>query len=504
MKKMLRIGMLLGLPALALLLCAWAAQPGARAQAQTPTNTCLIAFGDVTPDAYFYDPVLWLACRNIVGGYPDGTYHPYSSTTRGQLTKIVVNLYGWPLLNPTSGHFSDVPPGSTFYPSSETAVARGIIGGYADGTFRPSNSVNRGAISKIVTLAAGWTVVNPPTGHFSDVAPGSTYYTAVETAAAHGIIGGYADGTFAPYNDATRGQVAKIVYRAFNLGCPIFPPDNIWNKDISAQPTHTSSGTWVSSIGAGTNLHPDFGSGTWEGSFIGIPWTSVAGSQPGVPINFTAFGNQSDPGPYPIPTNAPIEGMPGGSDRHVLVIDQAAGCTLYELYSSYPQANGSWDAASGAKWNLQSNALRPDTWTSADAAGLPILAGLVRYEEVQEGVIRHAFRFTANNTRNTYIWPARHQAGAANTSYPPMGARFRLKAGVDISTYPPQDQVILTALKHYGMILADNGSDWFLSGTQDERWDNDMLSNLGNLQGSDFEAVDESGLMIDPNSGQSR
>jgi hypothetical protein len=261
----------------------------------------------------------------------------------------------------------------------------------------------------------------------------------------------------------------------------------------------------MASIGLDEHPHADFGSGLWDGAPIGIPYVMVPGSQPFVPINYTLYGNESDPGPYPVPTNAPIEGAPNtGGDRHVLVVNQG-NCTLYELYRSFPQSDGSWDAGSGAKWNLNSHALRPDTWTSADAAGLPIFPGLARYDEVASGVIRHALRFTAPETQQAYLWPARHLASDSDDpNHPPMGLRVRLKASVDISGYPTQLRVILQALKDYGMFLADNGSPWYITGAPDERWDNDILHMIADLSGSDFEAVDESGLMIDPNSGQSR
>jgi hypothetical protein len=494
------------LPGLAALLVALAPHPAAvgTPTANRPANTCTAQFSDVPAGAYFYDPVLWLACQGAISGYSDGTFRSGNPTTRAQLTKIVVLAYGWPLLTPAPGHFSDVPPASPFYATIETAYARGIIGGYADGTFRPGNDVTRAQLSKIITLAAGWTLLNPAQGHFGDVPPGSAFFQVVETAYAHGIISGYADGSFRPGNPATRAQIAKIVYLTLQSGCAMFPADNIWNRDISALPVHPLSATYIGTIGLGGHLHADFGSGTYQGAPIGIPWLAVAGSEPLVPASFTKPG-ESDPGPYPIPLTAPIEGGPAsGGDRHVLVVDQGGGCSLNELYLAYPQGNGSWQAYSGARWDLSSNALRPDDWTSADAAGLPILPGLIRYDEVAAGAIRHAVRFTANSTQNAHIWPARHDAGIADSSLPPMGLRVRLKAGFDISGYPPADQVILTALKKYGMFLADNGGNWFVSGTQDERWDNDVLHELSTVAGSNFEAVDESGLMIDPNSGASR
>ena len=286
-------------------------------------------------------------------------------------------------------------------------------------------------------------------------------------------------------------------------GCPIFPSDNIWNTLVDDLPVDSDSNAYITTIGASRGLHPDFGSGTWDGGPIGIPYTVVDGSQPEVNVDFD-YADESDPGPYPIPPDAPIEGGDLSSgDRHVLVLDRDA-CILYELYAAYPKLDGSWEAGSGAVFDLESNALRPEGWTSADAAGLPILPGLVRYDEVSSGEIQHALRFTAPQTRRAYDWPARHFASSlTGAAYPPMGKRFRLKAGFDISGFSEEVQVILRALKKYGMILADNGSAWYISGAPDSRWDNDMLvSELGQVKGSNFEAVDESSLMVDPDSGQ--
>jgi hypothetical protein len=224
-----------------------------------------------------------------------------------------------------------------------------------------------------------------------------------------------------------------------------------------------------------------------------------------VAINFTAYGDESDPGPYPVPTNAPVEGGPDADgDRHVLVLQEST-CKLYELYRAFPNSDGSWDADSAAVYDLRSNALRPAGWTSADAAGLPIYPGLVTYDEVASGAIRHAIRFTAPDTQMKYIWPARHYASDSNDpDLPPMGLRVRLKSSVDLGHYPQQVRVILQAMKDYGMLLADNGSPWYISGAPDSRWDNDMLHEMDDLQGSDFEAVYTDDLMVDPNSGQSR
>ncbi|MGD9764151.1 MAG: hypothetical protein AB7V27_10590 [Candidatus Binatia bacterium] len=289
-------------------------------------------------------------------------------------------------------------------------------------------------------------------------------------------------------------------------GCAVFPADNVWNRRIDHLPVDARSNAYVNTIGATTGMHPDFGSGLWNGGPIGIPFISVPGLQPQVPILFSWYGDESDPGPYPIPANAPIEGGSSSTgDRHVLVVETGS-CTLYELYYAFPRGDGSWEAGSGAVFDLGSNALRPAGWTSADAAGLPILPGLVRYDEVASGVIKHALRFTAPATRKEYVWPARHYASSSTEpTRPPMGQRFRLKASFDISGFSPANRVILTALKTYGMFLADNGSAWFLSGVPDERWNNDELRQLKTgVRGSDFEAVDESSLMLTADSAQSR
>jgi hypothetical protein len=286
------------------------------------------------------------------------------------------------------------------------------------------------------------------------------------------------------------------------------PADNVWNVPVDELPVHPRSDDWVATIGAEEHVHADFGSGEWppgSGSPIGIPYVVVTGTQPTVEVQFD-YDGESDPGPYPIPPDAPIEGGPDGTgDRHVLVLEQDT-CTLYELFYAWRQPDGSWQAGSGAIFDLRSNALRPDGWTSADAAGLPILPGLVRADEVGAGGdIRHALRFTAPRTRRAYVWPARHHASTyTDPSYPPMGARFRLKAGFDLSGFSPEVVVLLRALQTYGLILADNGSAWYLSGVPDERWDNDVLHELHRVHGSDFEAVDASSLMVHPDSGQAR
>lgn len=274
-------------------------------------------------------------------------------------------------------------------------------------------------------------------------------------------------------------------------GKQLFPGDNPWNQDISMMPVDPNSANLIASIGSNTGLHPDFGT-TYDGAPNGIPYVVVAGTQPLVPINFTAYGDESDPGPYPVPLNAPIEGGSNSNgDRHVIVIDRD-NWKLYELYRAFP-VNGSagWDADCGAVFDLNSNVLRPTGWTSADAAGLPIFPGLVRYDEVfEQGAITHALRFTVSSSRRGYVYPARHFASTnTNPNLPPMGMRVRLKASFDISGFSPAMQVILRALKKYGMIVADNGSNWYISGAPDPRWNDSELATLSNIKGSSFEVV---------------
>jgi hypothetical protein len=268
----------------------------------------------------------------------------------------------------------------------------------------------------------------------------------------------------------------------------IFPPDNPWNRDVSQDPVDPNSANLIASIGLNTGLHPDFGT-VWNGAPIGIPYVVVSGSQAKVPVTFD-YADESDPGPYPIPPDAPIEGGASSTgDRHILVIDRD-NKKLYELYNATPQGNG-WHAGSGAVFDLTSDALRPSGWTSADAAGLAIFAGLVRYDEVMEkGAINHAIRFTVQRSRRAYVAPATHFASSnTDPNLPPMGMRVRLKASFDISAFPAPVQVILTAMKKYGMYVADNGSNWYVSGAPDPRWSDSDLAALRQVKGSDFEVV---------------
>lgn len=283
--------------------------------------------------------------------------------------------------------------------------------------------------------------------------------------------------------------------------CPVFPTDNIWNTPVDKLPVHTRSADYVRSIGAQKKLKADFGSGLWDGGPIGIPYTLKTG--PGTRVAFE-YKDESDAGPYPIPANPPIEGgEKSNGDRHILVVDEKT-CMLYELYAAR-QKGGRWSAGSGAVFDLKSNRLRPDGWTSADAAGLPILPGLARYDEVAAGEIKHALRFTARRTQKAYVWPARHFASRiTDMGVPPMGMRFRLKANFSLTGFSKDTQVILRALQRYGMILADNGSDWYISGAPDASWNNDRLRELGRITGEHFEAVDTSSLIQDKDSGAVR
>jgi hypothetical protein len=279
-----------------------------------------------------------------------------------------------------------------------------------------------------------------------------------------------------------------------------FPSDNLWNKNISSAPVDPNSAAYINYIGSTIGLHPDFGSGEYDGSYIGIPYTVVSSSQPLLPINYQAYGSESDPGPMPIPLSAPIEGYPnpGNGDRHVLVLDNA-NCFLYEIYNSYPQAS-SWNADSGAVWDLLADEQRPYTWTSADAAGLPIFPGLARYDEVAAGAINHAIRFTLQNSSAGFVPPASHWAATtSNTNALPMGARLRLKSSFDISSFSATNQVILAAMQKYGIILADNGSSMYISGAPDSRWNNDDLHNLDQVTAADFDVLELTPLYTNAN-----
>jgi hypothetical protein len=286
--------------------------------------------------------------------------------------------------------------------------------------------------------------------------------------------------------------------------CSAFPSDNVWHADIRSLPVNARSAQWLSHMSSTRKLHPDFGPSYGAQSVpYGIPVTVVAGTHAKVAVRFD-YASESDRGPYPLGPDTKIEGgSNAGGDRHAVIVDKST-CRLYETFDTR-KSGSAWSAGSGAIWNLKSNALRPRAWTSADAAGLPILPGLLRYDEVAAGSVDHAIRFTTDRTDRRYIWPARHQAGSVNDpSYPPMGARFRLKAGYSLAGQRADTQVVLRAMKTYGLMLADNGSPWYFQGTSDTRWPSALLDQLKRIPASAFEAVDESRLMVSADSGQAR
>jgi hypothetical protein len=274
-------------------------------------------------------------------------------------------------------------------------------------------------------------------------------------------------------------------------GCPVFPRSSQWNERVDRLPVLRGSREIVASIGVGAHVHPDFGAGRWNGGPIGIPYTVVGRHQHRVPVSFD-YADESDRGRYPIPPNAPVEGgRRSDGDRHVIVVDRDR-CRLYELYAAYPEDGGKrWHAGSGAVWSLRSNRLRPRGWTSADAAGLPILPGLARYDEARRGRIDHALRVTAPRTRRAFVYPARHFASSdSDPRLPAMGQRLRLRRGFDVSHFSRQARIVLRALKRYGVIVADNGSPWYVSGAPSRGWSDEALHTLQRVKGSDFEVVD--------------
>jgi hypothetical protein len=351
-------------------------------------------------------------------------------------------------------------------------------------------------VSGTANPAVTWSVLEATGGTIS----ASGLYTAPATAGTFHVkatsVADTGKSAQAPVTVSVQPPAGACNGAALGVGASLqgftpFPADNAWNRDVSADPVDPNSAAIIAFIGAGTGLHPDFGAGLYNGSPIGIPYSVVASSaQAKVPVTFTAYGSESDPGPMPIPATAPVEGGSASTgDRHVLVMDRDT-CVLYELYRAFPQTDGSWTADAASVWDLKSNTLRPYGWTSADAAGLPLFPGLARYDEVAAGAISHALRFTVPTSRRAYVLPATHWASSnTSTSAPPMGLRVRLKAGVDISGYPTQARIVLAALQRYGMILADNGSAWYISGAPDDRWDNNQLATLSRIKGSDLEVV---------------
>jgi hypothetical protein len=410
-----------------------------------------------------------------------------------------------------SGVVSGVAPGTAFI----TATSGGTSGG-------SSITVSSVPVASITVSPTSFTVAAGATRQLSATARDaggnalggrvvtwSSDNTAAATVNSSGVVRGVAAGT-ANVTATCEGKSASssvtVTAPVFGGGsfsnCPIFPADNIWNRDISSLPVHPMSSTWVSTLNSNQNLWVGFYPNTY-----GMKYVVTNGSTPKVPISITGqSASDSDvPGPYPFSANTPLE--VGNPDAHAFMIDTTT-CTLYEMYLA-DWNSGNPQAHAAVIWNLNSNALRADDHSSADEAGLALFPGLARWDEVQAGAIRHALRFEAteghiNGTQGAHLWPARHDSSTPNSNAPPMGARFRLKASYDISGFSPHTQVVLQALKHYGMFLSDVGLDWELVGTADPNWDTNMIQELFNVPASAFEAVDESSLMIDPNSGQSR
>jgi hypothetical protein len=437
---------------------------------------------------------------------------PDRAVSRGEMAAFLVRALDLPA--GPAGRFVD-DDDSIFRADVEALAAAGITLGCnppINDRFCPDEPVERGEMAAFIVRAMR--LPPGPAGRFVDD-DASVFEADIEALAEAGITLGCnppGNDRFCPTQAVTRAEMATFLTRMLGLTpmtpparCTILPADSILNRRVDDLPVHARSSQYVAAIGNDSTVHADFGSGVWppgSTSPIGIPSAEVLGDQERVSIHFTAYGSESDPGPYPIPPDAPIEGGPDSNgDRHVLVVD-TENCMLYELGRAFPRSDGSWDAQVGVVFDLTSNDLRPDTWTSADAAGLPMYPLLVRYDEVASGRITHAIRFTAPSTQKAHVWPARHDASSlTGLDYPPMGQRFRLEADFDISGFSPEVQVILRALKEYGMVLADNGASWFLSGEPDSRWNNDDLHQLGTIPGSAFEAVDVSSLMVDPDSG---
>lgn len=455
-----------------------------------------------------------------VDGYKDAQgqllyeFRPNNTITRAELAQMIVNCIKPEYRDIEAEDFSDVRSDDWFSYAVTFGSVSGWVEGYSDGTFRPHQNVNRAEALKML-LASRFESSKIDGGNedFSDVRAGDWFQPYVSFAVMKEYVAGYSDGSFRPGQNITRAEAAKILSLVHEEvtygtpapesepepkkeepplvstsgptleGCPIFPADNPWNTDISDYPLHPNSDDYIASMLEGREtLHPDWG-GNGE---YGIPFVTVGADQPKVPVE-AYYADESDlpPEGYPIPPDAPVE---GGSDKHVLVID-TDNCMLYETWDSTYEGPG-WSVGSAAIFDLTSNELRPDGWTSADAAGLPVFPGLVRYDEAEAGAINHALRFTASQTQKAYIHPATHYASdSTNPDHPPMGLRLRLKADFDTSGYTGHARVILESLKKYGMILADNGSDWYITGAADPRWDDEDVGQLKNVPGSAFEVV---------------
>jgi hypothetical protein len=449
-----------------------------------PVAAIVPPFSD-TAGSKFAADINWLRLEGLTNGCGGGRFCPDGLVTRGQMASFLDRALDLPA---ASGDAFDDDDGTTHEAAINRVAAADITFGCGTRRFCPNGRVTRGQMASF--LARGFDLDASTVDWFADD-DRSTHQGAINRVAYAGITVGCGASVYCPNGLVTRGQMAAFLHRAIAAPrtpptCTLFPATNVWNRRVDSLPVAGNSATMINAIGASSRGHPDFG----EYLGYGIPYNIVGSGTPKSSVSFTWPG-ESDAGPYPIPPNPKIE---GGGDRHILMWDLGA-CRLYELFAATHTSSG-WRAGSGAIWNLRSNALRPDGWTSADAAGLPILPGLVRYDEVAAGAINHAIRFTAPHTRDAHIYPARHHAGeGSSSSLPPMGLRVRLKADFDMSDYSPRMRVILVAMQRYGMILADNGSPWYFSGVSDIRWDDDELNELKDLRGSDFEVVNTTGFV---------
>ena len=486
-------------------------------------------FTDMDPNdptsLYPNDYAAAVAALRITMGTSPGFFSPWDHVTRAQLVTMTVRaanaLAPGVLAVPPTGFAGTLGDFDADHaPAMRTAEWNGLPAGLVGfgATWDPWADASRGETAEMLarlmalvetaggpggstttttapgtssteTTTAHTTTTMPPTGTTTTTLPstGTTTTTVPGTSSTTVATATTTTTTDSPSTTVPGGPGSQALGIDAAITFRLFPADNPWNTDVSGYPVHPLSSQFIASIGASGPLPPDFGT-VWDGAPNGIPYIVVAGDQARVPVNFS-YADESDPGPYPIPADAPIEGGPSSSgDRHVIILD-ATHRMLYELYDAHP-AGDHWEAGSGAIFDLTSNALRPEGWTSADAAGLPMLPGLVRYDEVASGEITHALRFTVDETQQAYIHPATHYASSdTNTNLPPMGLRLRLRADYDISGFPAKVQVILRALKKYGMIVADNGSSWYISGAPDPRWSDDELHTLSEVPGSAFEAV---------------
>jgi hypothetical protein len=449
-----------------------------------PALAVVPPFSDVAGHKFEAD-IEWLRLQEITSGCGGGRFCPDGLVTRAQMASFLDRALDLPATS--ADPFTD-DEGSTHEAAINRVAAAGITFGCDTDLFCPNGRVTRAQMASF--LARAFDLDASSIDWFADD-DRSSHQGNINRIAWAGITVGCGASIYCPNGMVTRGQMAAFLHRAIAAprtppSCTLFPATNVWNRRVDSLPVASNSSTLINTIGAGSPGHPDFG----EYLGYGIPYNVVNASTPRSSVSFT-WPSESDAGPYPIPPSPKTE---GGSDRHILMWD-VGECRLYELFAAQHTSSG-WHAGSGAIWNLRSNALRPDGWTSADAAGLPILPGLVRYEEVAAGAINHAIRFTAPVTRDAHIYPARHHAGdGTSSSLPSMGTRVRLKAGFDMSDYSPRMRVILVAMQRYGMILADNGSPWYFSGVSDVRWDDEELNELKDLRGSDFEVVNTSGFV---------